>query len=267
MRLLFRDLRFGLRTLARAPAFTLAVVLTLALGIGANTAVFTVTNALLLRPFPFRNPEQLVSITSKDAAKENGGTLLRYELLRDFNRSFQSVAVWTNDNLNLAGNGEPLQMPVARVSPSFFSLLGIQPQMGRVFTQEEGTPTGRPVVMLSDAIWRTRYHADPNIVGSQVNLDSVSSTVVGILPADAQFPFMPKADIFTPRYFELSLMTPQRLRMGVGYLSILAPPPHRVFSCGSQQRIGTPESALPRAEPDRAGRFTCNRDECEENAR
>lgn len=222
MRLLLRDLRFGLRTLAKTPVFTCAVVSTLALGIGANTAVFTVTNALLLRPFPFRNAEQIVSITSKDAVKDNGGTLLRYELVRDYNQSFESVAVWTSDDLNLTGGGEPLQVPVARISPTFFPLLNVRPQLGRVFTQEEGTPTGRPVVVLSDAIWRTRYHADPNIVGSVVTLDSVSNTVVGILPADAQFPFMPKADIFTPRYFELSLMTPQRLRLGVGYLNILA---------------------------------------------
>jgi putative ABC transport system permease protein len=222
MRLLLRDLRFGLRTLAKTPVFTCAVVSTLALGIGANTAVFTVTNALLLRPFPFRNPEQIVSILSKDAAKDNGGTLLRYELVRDYNRSFQSVAVWTSDNLNLTGSGEPLQVPVARISPTFFPMLNVQPQLGRVFTQEEGTPAGRPVVILTDAIWRTRYHADPNIVGSVVTLDSVSSTVVGVLRADAQFPFMPKADVFTPRYFELSLMTPQRLRLGVGYLNILA---------------------------------------------
>ena len=136
MRLLLRDLRFGLRTLAKTPVFTCAVVLTLALGIGANTAVFTVTNAVLLRPFPFRDPDQIVSITSKDATKENGGTLLRYELVRDYNRSFQSVAVWANDNLNLTGNGEPVQVPVARVSPSFFLTLGVQPQLGRVFTQE-----------------------------------------------------------------------------------------------------------------------------------
>jgi putative ABC transport system permease protein len=222
MRLLLRDLRFGLRTLAKTPVFTCAVVLTLALGIGANTAVFTVTNAVLLRPFPFRDPEQIVSITSKDATKENGGTLLRYELVRDYNRSFQSVAVWTNDNLNLTGSGEPVQVPVARVSPNFFQTLGIQPQVGRVFTQEEGTAAGRPVVMLSDAIWRTRYNGDAGIVGSVVSLDSVSSTVVGVLPTDAQFPFMPKAEIFSPRYFELSLMTPQRLRLGVGYLSIIA---------------------------------------------
>ncbi len=222
MRLLLHDLRFGLRTLAKTPVFTGAVVFTLALGIGANTAVFTVTNALLLRPFPFRDSEQIVSITSRDATKENGGTLLRFELVRDYNRSFQSVAVWTNDNLNLTGSGEPLQVSVARVSPGFFPVLDVQPQFGRVFTQEEGTPAGRPVVMLSDAIWRTRYHADPSVVGSVVTLDSVANTVVGILPADAQFPFMPKADIFTPRYFELSLMTPQRLRLGVGYLSIIA---------------------------------------------
>jgi putative ABC transport system permease protein len=222
MRLLLRDLRFGVRTLAKTPLFTLAVVLTLALGIGANTAIFTVTNALLLTPFPYRSPEQLVSISSKDNAKENGGTLLRYELIRDANRSFQSVAVWTNDNLNLSGNGDPLQIPVARVSPSFFQTLDLQPRLGRVFTQEEGTPAGRPVVILSNEIWRTRYHSDPNIVGSAVQLDSVESTVVGVLAPNARFPFMPQAEIFTPRYFEFSLIPAARLRLGVGYLNIIA---------------------------------------------
>ena len=222
MRLLLRDLRFGTRTLAKAPLFTLATVLTLALGIGANTAIFTVTNALLLRPFPYRDPDQLVSITSKDNAKDNGGTLLRYELVRDANRSFQSVAVWTNDNLNLAGNEDPIQVPVARVSPSFFQTLDVRPQVGRVFTDEEGTPAGRPVVILGNAIWRTRYHSDPHIVGSAVELDSVESTVVGVLGANARFPFMPQTEIFTPRYFELSLFPAQRLRMGVGYLNIIA---------------------------------------------
>ncbi|HKD60912.1 MAG TPA: ABC transporter permease [Terracidiphilus sp.] len=222
MQSLLRDLRFGIRTLAKSPLFTLAIVLTLALGIGANTAIFTVTDALLLRPFPYRDSGQLVSIVSKDGAKENGGTLLRYELLRDKSRSFQSVAVWTNDNLNLSGKGEPLQVQIARVSPSLFPMLDLRPQLGRTFTEDEGTPAGRPVVMLGDAIWRSRYHSDPNIIGSAVTLDSVESTVVGVLPADARFPFMPPADIFTPRYFEFSLMTPQRLRMGVGYLNIVA---------------------------------------------
>ena len=222
MRLLLRDLRFGVRTLIKTPLFTLATVLTLALGIGANTAIFTVTNALLLRPFPYHDADRLVSIESKDAAKDNGITLLRYELVRDANRSFQSVAVWTSDNLNLAGNGDPMQVPVARVSPSFLQTLEVQPQLGRVFTADEGTPAGRPVVILSDTIWRTRYHSDPNIVGSAISLDSVESTVVGVLAPKARFPFMPEAEIITPRYFEHSLFPAARLRMGVGYLNIIA---------------------------------------------
>src|SRR5436305_11631918 len=125
MEALLRDIRYGARLLSKNPGFAVAAVITLALGIGANTAIFTVTSALLLRPFPFHDPEQLVSVSARDKTTERGGTLLRYELLRDANQSFQSVAVWANDNLNLTGGGEPLQIPVARVSPSFLSLLGV----------------------------------------------------------------------------------------------------------------------------------------------
>jgi len=219
---LFRNLRFGARTLSRNPGFTLAVILTLALGIGANTAIFTVTSALLLRPFPFHDPAQLVSVSPKDKGTATDSSLPRYEMVRDLNKSFQSVAVWTNDNLNLTGHGDPMQAPVARVSPSFFSVLGVQPQLGRSFTEDEGRPEGRPVVMLSDSLWRSRFHGDRNVIGQTVTLDSTAHTIVGVLPADARFPFVGPADIWTPRYFEFSLMTPQRLRMGVGYLSMVA---------------------------------------------
>ena len=201
MRLLLRDLRFGLRTLAKTPVFTCAVVSTLALGIGANTAVFTVTNALLLRPFPFRNPEQIVSILSKDAAKDNGGTLLRYELVRDYNRSFQSVAVWTSDNLNLTGSGEPLQVPVARISPTFFPTLDVQPQLGRVFTQEEGTPAGRPVVILTTRSGGPAITPIPTSLAPSLRSTPCPVRLSVCCRADARFPFMPKADVFTPRYF------------------------------------------------------------------
>ncbi len=208
--------------LGKSPGFAVSIILILALAIGANTAIFTVTHALLLRPFPFHDPAQLVSVSVKDKTKNFDGTLLRYELLRDQNQSSQSVAVWTNDNLNLTSSGEPLQAPVVRVSPSFFALLGVQPRLGRAFTEEEGRPESRPVAILSDAMWRNRFHADPNIVGQTVTLDSAPHTIVGVLPADARFPFVGPADIWTPRYFEYSLMTPQRLRMGVGYLNIIA---------------------------------------------
>src|ERR1700758_1653805 len=100
MQSLLRNLRFGTRLLLKNPGFALATILTLAVGIGANTAIFTVTSALLLRPFPYPEGDRLVTISVKDQTKDFGGTLLRYELLRDDNHSFQSVAVWTNDNLN-----------------------------------------------------------------------------------------------------------------------------------------------------------------------
>jgi predicted permease len=208
--------------LAKTPGVTVAIVLTLALAIGANTAIFTVTNALLLRPFPYRDPARLVTVQTRDKDKEFGTTLIRYETVRDQNRSFESVAVWTNDNLNLTGNGDPQQVPVARVSPSFFTVLGVRPQLGRAFTEDEGRPEGKQVVILSDALWHSRFHADPSIVGQTLTLDSTAQTVVGVLPANVQFPFVGPADIWTPRYFEFSLMPPQRLRLGVGYLSMLA---------------------------------------------
>ena len=219
---LLRNLQFGARMLARTPGVTVAIILTLSLAIGANTAIFTVTNALLLRPFPYRNPGKLVTIVAKDNNKEFGINLLRYETVRDENRSFESVAVWNSDNLNLTGNGEPIQVPVARVSPSFFTLLGIRPELGRSFSEDEGRPDGKPVVILSNDFWRARYHADPNIIGQSIALDSTAQTVVGVLPANVQFPFVGAADLWSPRYFEQSLMPAQRLRQGVGYLSMIA---------------------------------------------
>jgi putative ABC transport system permease protein len=243
--------------LGKSPGFAVSIVLILALAIGANTAIFSVTHALLLRPLPFHDPAQLVSVNVKDKEKDYDGTLLRYELLRDQNQSFQSVAVWTNDNLNLTGSGEPLQAPVLRVSPSFFALLGVQPRLGRGFTEEEGHPQSRPVAILSDAMWRNRFHADPKIVGQTVTLDSAPHTIVGVLPADARFPFAGAADIWTPRYFEYSLMTPQRLRMGVGYLNIIARLRPGVTLAGANtelavlnQRYRELNPAVPDAGPD-----------------
>ena len=219
---LFRNIQFGVRMLVRTPGVTLAILLTLALAIGANTAIFTVTNALLLRPFPYRDPEQLLNVQTRDKDKEFGTTLIRYETVRDQSRSFESVGVWTSDNLNLTGGGEPMQVPVERVSPSFFRLLGVRPQLGRAFSEDEGHPEGKPVVMLSNALWRTRYRADPNILGQTITLDSTAQTVIGVLPANVQFPFVSPADVWSPRYFEFSLMPTQRLRRGVGYLNMLA---------------------------------------------
>ena len=222
MHALLRDLRFATRMLRKNAGFAVIAILTLALGIGANTAIFTVTSALLLRPFPYRDPQQLVSVDARDEGKDFGGTLLRYELLRDHSQSFQSVAAWANDNFNVTGHGEPLQVPVARVTANFFSLLGVQPELGRAFTAEEGRPEGKFVVMLSNSFWRSRFGGDRNIIGQTINLDTTLHTIIGVLPAGVQFPFVGEADLWTPRYFELTLMPAQRLRLGVGYLGLVA---------------------------------------------
>ncbi len=221
MQSFLRDLRFGLRLLVKDLGFTVGAILILAVGIGATTAIFTVANALLLRPFPYRDSQQLVNVQVRDQSKETDGTLLRYELLRDRGQSFQSVAAWANDTFNLTGHGDPVQVAVGRVSPNFFAMLGVQPQVGRSFAEDEGRPEGKPVVMLSDPLWRSRYGSDPNIVGQTITLDGTPHTVIGVLPPDLQFPFVGEAEVWTPRYFELTLIPPQKLRQGVGYLGFV----------------------------------------------
>lgn len=220
---LWQDARYAARMLRRNPGFSLAAIITLALGIGGNTAIFTITNAVLLRPFPYQDPSKLVVIDfqGKDGTSR-GSSINRYEQIRDRNHSFSGIAAYANDALNLTGGGEPLQVPIGRVTPNFFNLLGVKPQMGRSFIEEEGQPGGRYVVMISDSLWHIRFGGNPHIIDQTINLDSTPYTVIGVLPAGMSFPFMAPADVWTPRYFEYSLMSMQRLRMGVGYLSFIA---------------------------------------------
>jgi putative ABC transport system permease protein len=214
------NLRFGARTLARKPALAIATIATLALGTGVNTAVFSVTDALLLKPLPYSDPHRLVltELKRKDEREPDKGnfTLARYELIRDHSRSFTGVAAATNDSANLSGHGEPLQVPIARVSPNFFTVLGVNPQLGRSFTDTKG------VVIISDSLWRSRFGSDPSVIGQTVNLDAEPQIIVGVLPAGVTFPFLGPAEVWSPNYLELSIMSPQRIRSGVGYLTIVA---------------------------------------------
>ena len=223
---LLQDLRFALRTLRKNPGFTLSAVITLALGIGANAAIFTVTSSVLIKPLPYRDPGRLVLLATQrrgDRGSAQGGfSLNRYDMLRSRSRSFSGLAVFANDSFNLTGHGDPEQVPIARVSPNFFSVLGLKPQLGRAFTDDEGSPGGKFVVMISDALWHRRFGGDPSIVGQTINLDATSYTVIGVVPAGIQFPFLGPAEVWTPRYFELTFMTPQHLRSGVSYLQGVA---------------------------------------------
>lgn len=219
-----QHLRHEARFLKRNPGFLLAVIVTLALSIGANTAVFTVVSSLLLRQLPYSNSSQLVivDVQQKSDGSSNGFSLNRYEMVRDHNRSFTGVAVAASDTMNLTGRGEPAQVAVERISPNFLALAGIRPQLGRDFIEEEGRPEGRQVVLISNSLWRTRFGSDPHIVNQTINLDGVPSVIIGVLPTSAQFPSLAPADVWTPRYFELTLLPTAKLRMGVGYLSMVA---------------------------------------------
>jgi len=222
-----QDIRFGLRMMRKNPGFSLAAILPLALGIGGNTAIFTVTSAVLLRSLPYQDAKRLVEIEPRRIGPggDGGGgsfSLGRYELIRDRNRSFSGITVATGDNLNLTGRGDPVQVPVVRVSANCLSVLGIQPQLGHGFSDADGRPEGRPVVMISDSLWRGKFNTDRNIEGQTVNLDSAPFTIIGVMPPGVRFPMLPVAEVWTPRYFELTLIPAERLRQGVGYLTAVA---------------------------------------------
>jgi putative ABC transport system permease protein len=218
-----QDLRFGARMLRKNPGFAIAAIFTLALGIGGNTAIFTITSSVLLKALPYSSPQQLISldVQGKDG-QSHCCSLNRFDLVHDRSQSFSGVVAAASDNVNLTGRGEPLQVPSARVSANFFDMLGVKPQVGRFFLPDESQPAGKPVIVISDALWRSRFGGDPEIVNETVALDGTPYSIIGVLPAGIQFPFLAPADIWSPRYFEHSLFTPQRLRQGVGYLSIIA---------------------------------------------
>jgi predicted permease len=218
-----QDLRFGARMLRKNPGFAIAAIFTLALGIGGNTAIFTITSSVLLKALPYPSPQQLISldVQGKDG-QSHCCSLGRFDIVHDRSQSFSGVVAATNDNFNLTGRGEPLQVPSARVSGNFFDVLGVKPQVGRLFVPDESQPAGKPVIVISDALWHSRFGGDPGIVNQTIALDGTPYSIIGVLPAGIQFPFLAPADIWSPRYFEHSLFTPQRLRMGVGYLTIIA---------------------------------------------
>ncbi|MBT9330797.1 ABC transporter permease [Paracidobacterium acidisoli] len=207
--ILGQDVRYTLRTLRRDSIFTIVAVLILALGIGANIAVFSVVNAILLRPLPFRNPDRLVRILEKDP--KGGESSMTYSVdatreIQQRNHSFASVtgyfAFTGPDNFKLTGRSVPLPVTGLLVMTNFFQTLGVEPELGRLFTSEEGLQHARPVVLLSHAFWKSRFAANPSIIGQAVSFNNTPVTVIGVLPESFDFGsvFAPasKVDMFVP---------------------------------------------------------------------
>ncbi|MBV9506863.1 MAG: ABC transporter permease [Acidobacteriia bacterium] len=221
-----QDIRHAVRLLAKAPGFTAVAVLTLALGIGANSAIFSVINALLLRPLPFLEPERLVLISGQaenDTRDARPLSWTRFQFVRDHSSSLSGVSAFVSEAFNLTGRGDPEQVSAARVSWNFFQTLGVRPMPGRAFFEAEDKPGGDTVVLLTDSFWRRRFAADPAAVGSHLTLDQRDYTVIGILPASFRFdPFGQDLGLVAPRVFELNIATPQQVYAGAGFLNYVA---------------------------------------------
>jgi hypothetical protein len=184
-----QDVRYGWRMLRRSPGFTVAAVISLGLGIGATTAIFSAVYSLLLRPLDYRDANALVWVSNL-WPKFHMDTVFSPDFVaaRTQVRSFEQLAAFTIRDENLTDAGEPLRMSCAYVTANFFSILGVAPQMGRSFSAEEDRPGGAGVVLLSDRMWRNKFAADPRILGASITLNGEKHLVIGVLPAHLRFP-------------------------------------------------------------------------------
>lgn len=199
---LFQDLRYGVRMLAKNPAFTAIAVLTLALGIGANTAIFSCIDAWIIKPLPYRQSDRLMVFATHD--KKNGWTSEGVTSAADFfdfqrqNTSFEQTVVWTGTEFNLTGDGPPELVDGGHVSANFFDTLGAKAILGRTFTVEDDRSGAPHVAILSQGLWQGRYAGDPKIIGRNINIGGQAYTVVGVMPGTFQFPLMGVANLWTP---------------------------------------------------------------------
>src|SRR5215475_1245204 len=210
---MFQDLRFGLRMLLKHKGFTLIAVFTLALGIGANTAIFSVINAVLLQPLPFAEPERLMWFGGWSGNdKEQGVTPADFLDYREQSQSFAQIAASVSDGIamNLSGGGEPEQIKGGYVTANYLDVFGVKPALGRTFVAEEGLEGGERVVVLSQSLWRRRYGADPAIINQKITLDKRAFTVIGVMPPQFQYP--KGAEIWQPFSFPASAQSPFRSR-------------------------------------------------------
>jgi putative ABC transport system permease protein len=181
---LLQDLRYGARMLRKSPGFTIVAVLTLALGIGANTAIFSLVDGILLRPLPFAAPQNLVSITGTSGTFPKGG----FVAMREQVQSLDTAAYFEGHEFNLTGRGDPVRLSAVLVSAEFFSVLGARPEIGHAFYPGDDTAGRDNYVILSHSLWQQRFGGDPSILGRSIDLEGVNREVVGVMPAEFTFP-------------------------------------------------------------------------------
>jgi putative ABC transport system permease protein len=199
MQTLLRDLRYAVRLLAKSPGFTAVAVIALALGIGANSAIFSTVNAVLLRPLPYKDPDRLVEVWEHRPLQNRDRTVVspaEFIAWREQSQSFEHISAVNYVLHNLTGTAEPEQIQSAQVSASFFPMLGVEPFRGRAFLEEEDRPDHNRVVVISYGLWQRRFGGDPDLIDQQITLDGNRFNVVGIMPRGFQFP--PLVEIWEP---------------------------------------------------------------------
>jgi len=223
METIITDLRFGMRILLKQPSFAIVAVITLALGIGANTAIFSLVNSILLRPLPFREPDRLVRMlqaSPKLGLTSWGVSQADFAAYREQNRSFESIAIYNTGATNLTGAGEPERLPIATVTAGFFKVFGVNALLGRTFAEGEDEKGRNQVCVISHAFWQRRFGGDPNVVGRTLSLNNTPTQIVGVMPAEFKFPRY-EIDLWTPLAFDAKRTAPYffsvvgRLKPGV----------------------------------------------------
>ena len=199
METIIKDVRYGIRGLRKRPGFTIVAVLTLALGIGANSAIFSVLNAVLLRPLPYANADRIVRIDETEGKGRMGVSPPNLLDFQQQNQTFESVAGYTAGSFILTGAGEPLRVQSSAISADLFSVVGVKPLIGRSFSKTDEKPEQARVALISYGLWQRRFGGDHALLDKQITLDGLSYTVVGVMPNDFEFPIQPeRAEIWTP---------------------------------------------------------------------
>jgi predicted permease len=252
-----QDLRYAVRTLAKSPGFTAIAVLTLALGIGANTAIFSVVNAVLVQPLPYASPSKLVGVSEaepKAGISGEGMSWQGFEVLRDHNRSFSAIAGQASHALTLTGRGEPADVRSVAVTPEFFPLFGTIPLVGRALLPEEGGSYAAPVAVISEDLWRTRFGANPEIAGQSITLDQRTFTITGVMPAGFRTPFSNQTDQVWIPLVQDPLFSDWRTRpLRAHWLPVIARLRTGVSLAQAQAEMETIGSALPSQMPAESG--------------
>jgi putative ABC transport system permease protein len=245
---LSQDLRYGARVLWKSPTFTLVAVVALALGIGANSAIFSVVNAVLLRPLPYAEPERLVMVWEENAKAgyprdtPSAGNFIDW---REQSQVFEGMAALAEQSFNLTGAGEPERIAGQRVSAGLFPLLGVEPQSGRALLPEEDQPGRDRVVVLSHGLWQRRFGSDPSLVGRSISLNGESYAVAGVMPPGFQFP-----DRETQLWVPIAFSSEEAANRGRHYLSVVARMKHGVTLRQAQGEMDAIAARLREQHPD-----------------